>query len=245
MIPRIFVLNLARSRDRRALMETQAAAHGVTFEFIEGVDVLSLVDQGSYLSRAEDACLQSHRGIWRRIADEGKPTIVLEDDVTLSADFVGTVEACVRDRSTDDVVLFGHHSTRSDHREGAAVSFWRTRLTAGRSLARVVEFPMGAYAALIMPGAAARLRRFADPPRMPADWVTGYSPRVGVRLLGVKPPCVTLAPIGKLSTIDDRGPKAAAAAASRSRLKDLLGPIWLRARQLGIGPTGYTFKLER
>jgi glycosyl transferase family 25 len=245
VIPAVLVLNLARSADRRAFMERQAAELGLTFEFVEGVDALSLQDDGSILSRAEIACLRSHRAIWRRIAEQGRAAIVLEDDVTLSADFIATVEACARDRAPNDLVLLGHHSTRSDHREGAAVSFWRRRLSPVRSLARVVEFPMGAYAALIMPQAAERLVRFAEPPRMPADWVTGYSPRVGVRLLAVTPPCVTLAAIGTETTIDDRAPKSASAALAGSRLKDALGPLWLRARQLGFGPTGYTFKLER
>jgi hypothetical protein len=53
---------------------------------------------------------------------------------------------------------------------------------------------MGAYGYFVTTESAARLARYAQPMRMPADWITGYAPSSGVRQHAITPPCVVPAP---------------------------------------------------
>lgn len=231
-------------------MADEGARAGIPIVFLDAVDAKDLRARGeappSGLTLSEWACLQTHRAAWRLIVTSHEPAVVLEDDVDLNGDFKEILNELQRTIQSDDLVLLGHHSSRHRPHEGAEVSYWRQPLRAGYALGRVAEFPMGAYAALITPGAARRLNAFADPERMPADWVTGYSPRAGVRLMAVTPPCVTPSPIGDLSTIDDRvhgdhndspsgapGPRRA------------FGVLFLWLRKLGIATPAYTRALKR
>lgn len=92
----IYVINLARRPDRKAFMEQQAAALGLSLDFVESVDALALPDdlgvrvrKGLHgrLSDGDLACALSHRKVWQRIVESGEQyAVVLEDDAILSAD---------------------------------------------------------------------------------------------------------------------------------------------------------------
>lgn len=245
----MIVLNLRRSAERRAFMSAQAARHGIDFEFVDSVDAEELRARGITpppgLSITEWACLLTHTGVWRRVGAGEQPAVVLEDDVDLSPSFSDVVGAIAHRLSGDTLVLLGHHSTFRPPRQGVRVCFWRTNLISGYRLGQVAEFAMGAYATLIFPGAARRLVGFSEPARMPADWVTGYSPRAGVRLLAVTPPCVTPAALASASTILDPCAEPGRSGNVRPELPRSLSTLWAFVRQMGIAPSAYALRLER
>ena len=100
---KIFVINLDRSPDRLATMQSQLDAIGAPFERIAAIDGHKLTDatveevspahvvSKTYhraLSKAEVACSLSHRSAWQRILDEDLDFgVVLEDDLTLLDNF--------------------------------------------------------------------------------------------------------------------------------------------------------------
>jgi glycosyl transferase family 25 len=89
MIP-VYVINLARSLDRRAWMERQLAEAGVAARFVAAVDGRRCrrnaqeAPGGPRLSKVETALILSHRKAWRALlASPAAVAVVLEDDVRL------------------------------------------------------------------------------------------------------------------------------------------------------------------
>jgi glycosyl transferase family 25 len=243
----IFIINLPQSIERRRRIEEQSRALGLDCEFVAARDGDSLSPEedaiagvmqphlGRPLTRHEIGCLLSHIGVWSRIERERIPAAcVLEDDCVLSREFAALVRELDGVPSAWDALLLGHHSARHDATEGAETCFRGLR-AGGRRIARVAEFPMGAYAYVITEQGARRLARYAEPLRMPADWVTGYSPVAGVRLFAITPPCVTTEE-GR-STIAGRD--LGAGGRRDPLVRGAVGKIRLLARKLGVNPAGY------
>lgn len=200
------------------------------------------------LSAAEAACLRSHVGVLQRVAREGALACILEDDCDLGQPFADVLTAIFRqDARPWDVLLLGHHSARHGPGDGAETCFRGAPIIAGYRAARVAEYPLGAYAYVVTPRGARALVTHAAPPRMPADWVTGYVAAAGARLYAVTPPCVQPLPSAMAATtIDDRDPRSGAVdgpgtrdASIRARTGRLL--LWLR--KLGFRTDSYVRKL--
>jgi glycosyl transferase family 25 len=106
MIP-VFVINLARSTDRRARMQSRLDAIGLAARFVTAVDGRDFTEAqrqaydrqrairvyGSEMTAAEIACCMSHLSVLRIIAAE-KPlhALVLEDDVFLQPHLPAIIE---------------------------------------------------------------------------------------------------------------------------------------------------------
>jgi glycosyl transferase family 25 len=88
MIP-VYVINLARSPERRAFMREELAKAGVSADFVMAVDGRACRARAAlHLSVAETALILSHRKAWRRLLKSGAPFgVVLEDDVHLGENF--------------------------------------------------------------------------------------------------------------------------------------------------------------
>ncbi len=103
---KIAVINLARSTDRRELMEANLARLGLAFEFFTGIDAqcgghlgVSLYSEAAALrdlcrpmSVGEIGCFASHYLLWRRCLESREPFVILEDDSVLDDSFVRTLE---------------------------------------------------------------------------------------------------------------------------------------------------------
>ena len=247
----IFIISLARSTARRKAMRDQLARAGQTPIFMDAIDGATLaeadgIDRRAFgrpgeeraLTARELACALSHRAAYERIVREQIPlACILEDDCLLSNGFAPVLQALAQQRDGWDVVLLGHHSARHAPRIGAETCYSEAPLVDGYRRARVAEMPMGAYAYVVTMAGARRLSAFAQPPRMPADWIVGYSPAAGVRLHAVKPPCVLPHPdVATPSTIDDRPDEDPG---SHHPWRIAAGRLWLEARKLGILTDSY------
>jgi glycosyl transferase family 25 len=239
-------------------MARTTAALEASVEIVDAIDGHTMADipelsvhqpyLGRALTRGEVGCLESHLMVLHRIVRDKTPlACVLEDDIRFSDDCPEVLQTLTRrlaagDREPWDVLLLGHHSTRRSPQAGVVTSWWSSPLTARRRIARVTEFPMGAYAYVVTRRGAEQLLELARPLRMPMDWVTGYSPVAGARLFAVTPPCVTPeADSAGPSTIAGR-PPVGPVPATRG-LRTVAGRWALRARRLGLWPTSYVRRL--
>ena len=117
-----YVINLARSRDRRAHITAELKKTGLDYEILTAVDghELDLSDRTiidpamtymtPFLSGAAGAAL-SHLSAYRKIIADGlDEALVLEDDVTLPAD-LGSLADAVADQLTGaEVALLSYGS---------------------------------------------------------------------------------------------------------------------------------------
>ncbi len=107
--PPIYVISLARAKERREAMRARLNKLGTPYEFIDAVDGAT-ADAALYESRlrrdkfrrkfgremmpGEIGCYLSHYNLWRRIADEKIPcSLVLEDDAAWDNDLIPVCEA--------------------------------------------------------------------------------------------------------------------------------------------------------
>jgi glycosyl transferase, family 25 len=102
----IAVINLARSRDRRELIEANFARLGLDFEFFRGIDAwrgehvgfsqynetAARRDFHRPLTAGEIGCFASHYLLWQRCMEAGEPLVIMEDDIVIDDGFVGALE---------------------------------------------------------------------------------------------------------------------------------------------------------
>jgi glycosyl transferase family 25 len=88
----VYVLNLARSPERRAFMLDVCARERVAPEFVAAVDGRGCRSSVTALSKAETALILSHRKAWRKLlAGRDEFAVVLEDDVHLGEGFAALI----------------------------------------------------------------------------------------------------------------------------------------------------------
>lgn len=117
---KLFVINLKRSSDRRALMqeklralEQQPLFHelGLRWEFFEAIDSSShdfhtyrqkfsahkcYMLHGRVLIDSEIACYASHYRLWQECVQLGEPIVVLEDDISFKPHFLSALQDIMR-----------------------------------------------------------------------------------------------------------------------------------------------------
>ena len=114
---RVFIINLARSKDRKELMQSRidellkkdpSLATKLSFEFFEAVDgkdeknlqaFKEYIDdkkanffRGGVLSSSEKACFASHLLLWKKCVELNESIIVLEDDVIFRDEFLEFID---------------------------------------------------------------------------------------------------------------------------------------------------------
>ena len=200
-----YVINLARSPDRRAHITAQLANAQVHYEIVNAVDGRDL-DLGD--TRVVDpmyaraiatrpglvGCALSHLKTYRRILDAGlERACILEDDVILPTDLGVLTDAVMEHMTGAEVVLLNFHSQGPCRitKSGAA------RLPSSRHLVQVVDEGQAASAGgyLITREACARMVKTILPVRVVADdWAFFYRQGAIDRLRCVVPMPVIQSP---------------------------------------------------
>jgi glycosyl transferase family 25 len=128
-----YVINLARSPDRKAHITRELQKTGLEFEIVTGVDGRNLdLDDRSIIApellakndfpAGTAGCALSHLLVYRKIiADGHEHAIVLEDDVTLPADLGSIVDQVIPHMTGAEVVLlnYGNKDGCTFGREGS------------------------------------------------------------------------------------------------------------------------------
>jgi glycosyl transferase family 25 len=232
---RAYVINLARSTERRRHMEAQLARLGLDYQLVPAVDgrELDLDDPqlmdpelprwgpGPGFRPCAAGCALSHMRVFRAVAQSGAPfALVLEDDVVLPADLPGLAEevgACLTGAA---VALLNFHAPEPCRVTAAGA----IALSASRQLVQPLDMhgltSAGAYvvtreACLQLLGALLPLRTYVD------DW--DFYCREGV-LSGVR--CVVPMPVTNSpsfrSTIDYYPPGSL-----QWQLRERFGRTWV------------------
>jgi glycosyl transferase family 25 len=206
----IYVINLARSRDRRAHVESQLAKVGVSYEVIDGVDgreldfddpeISRLVDrsvlEAGILLPGEIGCALSHIRAYEKVIADGRDVaLILEDDVVLPDDLAALVAAAARVVHGAEAVLLN-----SDTSSGAIQVSGKDAVEL--SSARTLAFPLdvdqilSGAAYLVTREACERMVAGLLPVRVKADeWAFRYNDRMLDRVR-----CVVPIPVAKSST---------------------------------------------
>lgn len=179
-----FVINLARSHERRSQMTAQLERTGIGYEFVTAVDgqQLDLADEAvvhpQFLQVAFSAgsagTALSHLDVYRTIISRGlEAALVLEDDVLVPSDLAVLTDDIGAQLRGAEVVLLNFHSA-SPCRVSADGS---TTLPCGRTLALPIDLARvgstGAY--VITRAACERMVEGVTPIRVLADaWSDFY-----------------------------------------------------------------------
>jgi glycosyl transferase, family 25 len=174
-----YVINLARSPDRRAHIMAQLDKTRVYYEFVDAVDGrdLNLADSrivDPMFARTSAArpgvvgCALSHLEVCRKILEAGlERACVLEDDIVLPADLSTLTDAIAPYMTGAEVILLNFHS----HEPCRITKVGAVALPSGRLLGQIVDYDQvgstGAY--LITGEACARMVKTALPVRTTAD----------------------------------------------------------------------------
>jgi glycosyl transferase, family 25 len=193
-----YVINLARSTDRRAHVTAELNKTALKYEIftaVDGRDVdlsdTSIIDPSlpnftQFLPGTAGAAL-SHFSVYQKIiADGHEAALVLEDDVTLPADLDTLADAVADQLNGAEVALLSYDSYEACKmsREGAV------QLPASRKLALPIDVnqPRSGGAYVITREACERMAKFILPVRVnPDDWWFFYREGVIDRVRCVAP----------------------------------------------------------
>lgn len=180
-----YVINLARSADRRTHMRAELKKTRLDYEIVTAVDGRdldlgdtsivhpTLVTMTNHLSGTAGGAL-SHLSVYRKILEDGLDNaLVLEDDVTLPADLAGTADAVADHLNTAEVALLSYDTFDPCQLsiEGAV------HLSSTRVLALPIDIfkPRSGGAYVITREACERMTKFVLPIRVnPDDWWFWY-----------------------------------------------------------------------
>jgi glycosyl transferase family 25 len=178
---RAYVINLARSRDRRAHITAQLQKTGMDYEIVTAVDGRELdLDDTSIIDPAIFELTQfragtcgaalSHQSIYRKIiADDLDNALVLEDDVTVPEDLASLAEALADELTGAELALLSY-----DDWGGCQLSSeGLVQLPGGRQLALPIDItkPRSGGAYVITREACERMVKTFPPVRVnPDDW---------------------------------------------------------------------------
>ncbi|MBU6475281.1 MAG: glycosyltransferase family 25 protein [Alphaproteobacteria bacterium] len=209
--PPVFVINLERSADRRAEMAALLDPLHIGYTFFTAVDGRALdldalpdYDRtrrrlffGRDLSQGEVGCLLSHRAVFRHMVENNIPhAVVLEDDVTVAADFAAVIRDLAAAPVAWDVVRF--------------LAYEKVQNAAGRDicalptkpymLSRIPTLSGGAYGYMLNLKAAKIFLHHMQKNAVPVDTLQGYVWKTGLETFVLRPSPVSSDP-GNASTI--------------------------------------------
>jgi glycosyl transferase, family 25 len=173
-----YVINLARSADRRAHIVAQLNNVGIDYEIVAAVDgqQLDLHDTASIdpaflaveYSAGAAGCALSHLSAYAKIIADGRDSaLVLEDDVIVPADLASLADAVAGQLTGAEIALLNY-----DNPEPVRISSeGALRLPAERLLALPIDIsqPRSAAAYVVTRQACERLVKTITPVRVLAD----------------------------------------------------------------------------
>ncbi len=237
----VLIINLARSTERMNFQRSQMAALGLACRRVEAVtaDKAAQARPKSYWERwerpmrpAERACLLSHVAAWERVAETGRPALILEDDAVLSRRVPAVLAALEAMPGLDHVTLEVRKRRKLLGRAARPV-------VPGVVLRQLYQDRSGAAAYVLSPLGAAKLLARAERGGALADALICRS--YELESWQVEPACAVQldrcpaygipAPIATASTIDGAG-KTARSAGAGYRLRRILAQLRMGGRQL-------------
>lgn len=192
--PRIFVINLARSPDRRRFIGDRLGRLGLDHEFVTAADGAALTEDdlvnydrearlkafGCDLLPNELGCYLSHYRIYQKIIAESIPrALILEDDVEVSDDLPAILEALAD--APADWELIRLSGLRA--RKGRKIA----DLAPGYRVVRLLDVACGAQAYLLNRQGAEKLAAYGKKITRQVDVMLDRYWDNGLRIMAVQP----------------------------------------------------------
>lgn len=205
-IPKIFIISLERSTERRVHVREQMAKLGLCFDFIDAVDGKVLdtntskfdhqycIDKYDHsLSNGEYACANSHITAYEKIIKDGlSEAVILEDDFILDGSFPEILDSIQRKapKKMELTYLF-HGKAKSWPIKKHLVNQFKLAkyISPSKKSKRTIISTVG-Y--LITNSGAEKLLSIAYPIRMPSDYLLGRLQDHNLKTYGVEPSCIYL-----------------------------------------------------
>lgn len=200
-----YVINLARSPERRAHITAELGKYGISHEVVDGVDGRDLdlqdpqiidpsVLDSDWFRPGVAGCAMSHLRVYQEILDAGSDhALVLEDDIIVPADLIRLADIVADQMDGAEVALLNYDSkeTCKMSREGAV------RLPSSRMLVLPIDVsqPASSAAYIITRDACERMIKSILPFRArPDNWGHFYNEGALDRVRCILPLTVTKAP---------------------------------------------------
>jgi glycosyl transferase family 25 len=203
---KIVVISLERSLDRRKLVEKEMQKISMPWSFLDAIDGSALITppieykpgkvkrlQGYALTPNEIGCYLSHKKAWKRCVLEDIPTLILEDDFVLAADFEATLTILL------EAVNYWNFIRLQGLYE---VSYQTLFEISGVSFVRNKGDAVGATAYLLKPEVAKQLIEHSEDIYEPVDHFLEHHQKHGLEFLAIHPYPVDIT--RAKSTIADR-----------------------------------------
>lgn len=189
----IWMINLDRATERRAKMEAQFEAMGLTVTRVPAIDgkaeaarLATMADMPGFAKlmgrpplSAELGCYLSHLEVWQRLVDSGAEVgLVLEDDVVFHDDFLPAIRAALTVSDQWDMLKLNRIRAKIPVRQGR-VGNWSLNAYLGPATG------FGAY--LLKRDLALRLLPAMLPIRLPVDYEATRFFEHDFRLMGLEP----------------------------------------------------------
>lgn len=211
--PVAYVISLAGSEDRRAVMRARLEKVGLEYVFVDAIDcrnidVASVPEYqrskrlkyfGRDLLGGELGCFFSHKKVIDLIVDQDiDEALVLEDDAILADDFGSVLDSLLAVPDEYELVRFLSGSKLDKFKQKQTCD-----LGNGYSLRKLAATPGGAFTFLIKKSAALKLQPFLQEFYVPVDIVYGQAWKHKVKWRAVTP-SVAQGDEEPLSTIGQR-----------------------------------------
>ena len=209
----IFVISLDDACERRQSASRQLDALGIPFEFFDAVrgdEALSeghledsidyewILNCGRPPTKGELGCYASHRALWQRCVELGRPILIMEDDFKLLDDFRGAVGGVSR-----EIDRYGYlrlqTETRARHVHTADADGFEVR--------RYTYPPHSLMCYAVTPRVAARWVELTRTAREPVDIFVKKFWHHGQPLYGLYPATVTESALSVATSIRGRREK--------------------------------------
>jgi len=203
-IPKIIVVSMPLSTDRREHMERVLSRLEVEYEYLDAVDGRSVSKHeleacyessaakeciGRDLTAGELGCALSHKKIYQRMLKENiAEVVVLEDDVAICEDFVKILQHRTKFPKNWELVLFGHGDSRVTGRGAYSCFFGKKYLFNKYSIVCFSHLAYGTVGYIINLEGARKLLKQLERITMPIDHLTGSKKYIEV--YGIEPFCV-------------------------------------------------------
>ncbi len=197
-IMKIFIINLARSKDRKEYMQGQVDKIGLDCEFFSAIDGrnldrkwLSKIAKSKFYnqitaragfaknhSNNEIACFASHFSLWQKCIELNEPIIVLEDDVILGPYFKKSITTLEK------------YLDKLQYIRLVVLLKYRKKIQLADDLYLYPHFPSGTQGYAITPKAAKLLIGHAKKWHEPVDMYMDLSLIHGLRAYCVNPQAI-------------------------------------------------------
>ena len=198
-LPLIWVISLPRSTDRRAHIIQHLTEHKLSFEIIDAIDGRQLTSEqlahydarqtvqnlGREMVPAEIACALSHRSLYQRMVDQNlDEVLILEDDAVLQYGFLAALGHRSSFPTDWELVLLCHNRAIDS-------AWYHHPLVEHFKVVRFARRVMSSAGYLLKQSAARKLLAAGHPVCVPSDFLTGGRVRVGIKIYGIWPACIT------------------------------------------------------